>query len=200
MTTKSDNDYLAKLTSSYSPIYGQAISIRPMRPEDLEIETEFVQSWSPETRYNRLFSAGSYTSPERLKEITRIDYARDMALIATVMLEDREVQIGVARYVRRKDDRTCEFALSVADAWQHRGIGRALMLNLMDAAAAAGIETMMGDILSSNAPMLHFMRSLGFEVETSPEGPEIRRVSKRLAAPAPPSLPSDPPPPPAENP
>lgn len=200
MTTKSDNDYLAKLTSSYSPIYGQAISIRPMQPEDLEIETEFVQSWSPETRYNRLFSAGSYTSPERLKEITRIDYARDMALIATVMLEDREVQIGVARYVRRKDDRTCEFALSVADAWQHRGIGRALMLNLMDAAAAAGIETMMGDILSSNAPMLHFMRSLGFEVETSPEGPEIRRVSKRLAAPAPPALPSDPPPPPAENP
>ena len=181
MATKSDDDYLAKLTSSYSPIYGQAISIRPMRPEDLEIETEFVQSWSPETRYNRLFSAGSYTSPERLKQITRIDYARDMALIATVMLEDREVQLGVARYVRRKDDKTCEFALSVADAWQHRGIGRALMLNLMDAAAAAGIDTMMGDILSSNAPMLHFMRSLGFAVEASPEGPEIRRVTKRLA-------------------
>jgi len=181
MANEPENDYLAKLTSSYSPIYGQAISIRPMRPEDLEIETEFVESWSPETRYNRLFSAGSYTSPERLKQITRIDYARDMALIATVMLEDREVQIGVARYVRRKDDKTCEFALSVADAWQHRGIGRALMLNLMDAAAAAGIETMLGDILSSNAPMLHFMRSLGFDVETSPEGPEIRRVSKRLA-------------------
>lgn len=200
MTSKSDDDYLAKLTSSYSPIYGQAISIRPMRPEDLEIETEFVHSWSPETRYNRLFSAGSYTSPERLKEITRIDYARDMALIATVMLEDSEVQIGVARYVRRKDDRSCEFALAVADAWQHRGIGRALMLNLMDAAAAAGIETMIGDILSSNAPMLHFMRSLGFEVETSPEGPEIRRVSKRLAAPAPATLPLAPPPPPAANP
>jgi len=181
MANEPENDYLAKLTSSYSPIYGQAISIRPMRPEDLEIETEFVQSWSPETRYNRLFSAGSYTSPERLKQITRIDYARDMALIATVMLEDREVQIGVARYVRRKDDKTCEFALSVADAWQHRGIGRALMLNLMDAAAAAGIETMVGDILSSNAPMLHFMRSLGFTVEASPEGPEIRRVTKRLA-------------------
>jgi len=200
MANEPENDYLAKLTSSYSPIYGQAISIRPMRPEDLEIETEFVESWSPETRYNRLFSAGSYTSPERLKQITRIDYARDMALIATVMLEDREVQIGVARYVRRKDDKTCEFALSVADAWQHRGIGRALMLNLMDAAAAAGIETMLGDILSSNAPMLHFMRSLGFAVETSPEGPEIRHVSKRLAAPQSAPVPSDPPPPPTENP
>jgi acetyltransferase len=180
MPTKPESDYLAALTSSYSPIYGQAISIRPMRPEDLDIETEFVESWSAETRYNRLFSAGSYTSPERLKQITRIDYTRDMALIATVMLEDKEVQIGVARYVLRDDDRTCEFALTVADAWQHRGIGRALMQQLMDGAAAAGIETMVGDILASNAAMLHFMRSLGFSVKTAPDGPEIRRVSRRL--------------------
>ena len=157
-----------------------------MRPEDLDIETEFVQSWSAETRYNRLFSAGSFTSPERLKKITRIDYARDMALIATLMLEDKEVQIGVARYVLREDNKTCEFALSVADAWQHRGIGRALMLNLMDAAAAAGIETMVGDILSSNAPMLHFMRALGFTLASTPDGPEIRRATKRLAPAAPP--------------
>lgn len=181
MAATADSDYLARLTSSYSPIYGQAITIRPMRPEDLEIETEFVQSWSAQTRYNRLFSAGSYTSPERLKMITRVDFSRDMALIASIMLEDREVQIGVARYVRRDDGKTCEFALSVADAWQHRGIGRALLLNLMDAAAAAGIEVIVGEVLSSNAPMLHFMRSLGFEVEASADGPEIRHVRKRLA-------------------
>ncbi len=181
MAIKTESDFLANLTSSYSPIYGQAISIRPMRPEDLDIETEFVQAWSAETRYNRLFSAGSYTSPERLKEITRIDYARDMALIATMMLEDREVQIGVAPNLQRADNQTIEIAHSVADAWQHRGIGRALMLNLIDTATAAGIETMVGEVLSSNARMLHFMRSLGFTAESSPEGPEIRRVSKRLA-------------------
>lgn len=185
MDTKPESDYLAKLSSSYSPIYGQAINIRPMRPEDLEIETKFVESWSPETRYNRLFSAASHTSPERLKQITRVDYSRDMALIATVILDDSEVQIGVARYVLRPDNRTCEFALAVADAWHHRGIGRALMLNLIDAAAAAGIETMVGDVLSSNAPMLHFMRALGFSVERSADGPEIRRVSLRLAPAAP---------------
>jgi len=181
MTSKPEDDYLAALTSAYSPIFGQAISIRPMRPEDLDIETEFVAAWSAETRYNRLFSAGSYTSPERLKKITRIDYARDMALIATLMLEDREVQIGVARYVLREDGKSCEFALAVADAWQHRGIGRALMRRLMDGAAAAGIETMVGDILASNAPMLHFMRSLGFSVKSADYGPEVQRVSKRLA-------------------
>lgn len=181
MTETPKPDYLARLTSSYSPIYGQAISIRPMQPEDLDIETEFAQGWSAETRYNRLFSTVSYTSPARLKAITRINYARDMALIATMMLEDREVQIGVARYVLRDDDKTCEFAIVVADAWQHRGIGRALMLNLIDNAAATGIEIMVGEVLATNASMLHFMRALGFSVEASPEGPEIRRISKRLA-------------------
>ena len=191
MITKPTSDFMAKLRSSYSPIYGQAISIRPMQPDDLDIETEFVQGWSPQTRYNRLFSAGAYTSPERLKAITRVDFARDMALVATVMLDDREVQIGVARYVLRDDDKTCEFALAVADAWQHRGIGRALMLNLIDSAAAAGIETMVGDVLSTNAPMLHFMRALGFAIDHSPEGPEIRRVSKRLAPDAAASTPEE---------
>ena len=176
------SDYPEHLVSSYSPIVGQSITIRPMRPEDLEIETEFVQSWSPKTRYNRLFSAGSYTSPERLKAITRIDYTRDMALIAAVMLEDKEVQIGVARYVRRADNRSCEFALSVADAWQGRGIGRVLMTKLIDAAAQAGLEIIEGDILASNEPMLGLMRKLGFSLASAPESPEIRRASKRLQA------------------
>jgi acetyltransferase len=185
METKLENDYLAKLTSSYSPIYGQAISIRPIRPEDLDIETEFVHGWSVETRYNRLFSAGTFTSPERLKKLTQIDYTRDMALIATIMLEDKEIEIGVARYVLREDNKTCEFALAVADTWQHRGIGRALMHQLMNGAAAAGIETMEGDVLASNAPMLQFMRSLGFTIRSTTDGPEIRRVSRRLSSTAP---------------
>jgi acetyltransferase len=180
METRQQDEYLRKLTTSYSPIYGQAISIRPIQPEDLDIETEFVRGWSAETRYNRLFSAGTFTSPERLKMLTQIDYARDMALIATVMLEHQEVEIGVARYVLSPDNKSCEFALTVADAWQHRGIGRALMQRLMEGAAAAGIETMVGDILSSNAPMLQFMRSLGFTIRSTTDGPEIRRVSKRL--------------------
>jgi len=180
MSSKSSGDYPSELSTSYSPIYGQSINIRPMRPEDLEIETEFVQGWSDKTRHNRLFSASLRTTPERLKKITRVDFSRDMALIATVMLDDREVQIGVARYVRREDGKTCEFALSVADAWQHRGVGRALMLRLIDAAAAAGIDTIVGDVLASNAPMLQFMRALEFTIDPAAEDPEIRRVSKRL--------------------
>jgi len=40
----------------------------------------------------------------------------------------------VARYARLADDVTCEFAITVADAWQGRGIGKKLLAMLVDAA------------------------------------------------------------------
>jgi acetyltransferase len=38
-----------------------------------------------------------------------------------------ELQVGVARYSAYPDQRSCEFALVVADEWQGRGIGTHLM-------------------------------------------------------------------------
>lgn len=185
MADKEKNPVPSDLSTSYSPVFGQSIGIRPMRPEDLDIESEFVRGLSAETRYNRLFSAGVSITQAWLEQLTRIDYSRDMALIATVMLEGKEVQIGVARYVLLDGDKTCEFAIVIADAWQGCGIGRKLMLRLIETAATAGLQTMVGDVLAGNTPMLNLTRSLGFSAGPSPDGPELRRLTKQLAAPAP---------------
>jgi GNAT superfamily N-acetyltransferase len=48
--------------------------------------------------------------------------------------------IGVARYVRESgDERSCEFAIVIADAWQGRGIGRRLMAKLIAVARGRGL-------------------------------------------------------------
>jgi len=180
METPLRNRIPTHLSTSFSPVYGQSISIRPMRPEDLEIETAFVHGLSSQSRYNRLFSAGMHITPEWLEQLTRIDYARDMALVATFMLDDNEVEIGVARYVLLDDARRCEFAIAIADAWQGSGIGRALMLRLIESAAAAGLEQMVGDVLAGNEPMLHLARKLGFSVKSTRDGPELRRLTLQL--------------------
>ena len=62
------------------------------------------------------------------------------ALIATVNENGTEIEIGVARYAMNPDGESCEFALVVADAWQHRGIGSRLMQALMEAAAMLSRE------------------------------------------------------------
>ena len=46
----SDSD----LTESFEPVIGTAVTLRPLRREDRDIESAFVQGLSAETRYNRL--------------------------------------------------------------------------------------------------------------------------------------------------
>ena len=98
-----------------------------------------------------------------------------MALAATTMLGGGETLIGVARYVRDKNDESAEFALVVADSWQGRGIGRQLLAKLIDAARRRGVKHLYGEILAINRPMLELARKLGFVLDRH-EDPTITRA------------------------
>ena len=103
-----------------------------------------------------------------------------MALIATTTIEGAETAIGVARYARLAGDATCEFAITVADAWQGRGIGRKLLAMLVASARGHGVRRIIGDVLATNTPILRLARSQGFRVERHPDGAELRRVVLEL--------------------
>lgn len=158
---------------------GIDLSIRPIRPEDAEIEQAFVRGLSDESKYFRFVSALQELSPSMLARFTQIDYDREMALIAVLEDDGQETEIGVARYVINPDGESCEFALVVADAWQHKGIGHRLMGALMDIARDKGLKTMEGEVLGSNRNMLGLVTNLGFAVSEGDE-PTIRKVVKRF--------------------
>ena len=151
-----------------------SVTVRPIRPDDADLERAFAYRLSRESVYNRFFGARRTLTPEWLAQLTCIDYSREMALIATVVLEGCETQIGVARYVR--EGAACECAIVVADAWQGRGVGTPLMRELIAAAARSGITEIQGDVLATNRPMLALARKLGMSVRTSPDGATLRRV------------------------
>ena len=172
--------YPAELTSSTSLGLGHSITIRPIRPEDADLETEFASSLSLESRYNRFLGGGFALTPEWLKKLTCIDFSRDMALIATVAFGDGETQIGVSRYALLEDGKTCEFAIAVADQWQGYGIGEMLLRHLIVAARRAGLATMIGDVLATNAAMQGLARKLGFVVGPNPDEAQLRRITLDL--------------------
>jgi len=174
--------YPAHLVASWPLGVAHSITVRPIRPEDIDLETEFARKLSRETRYNRFLGGGVGLTPEMLEKFTRIDFSRDMALIATATIEGAETAIGVARYARLADDVTCEFAITVADAWQGCGIGRKLLAMLVDTARGHGVRRIIGDVLAMNTPMLRLTRSQGFRIERHPEGAELSRVTLELAA------------------
>ena len=172
--------YPAHLIASWPLGIAHSITVRPIRPEDIDLETDFAHKLSKETRYNRFLGGGVRLTPELLEKFTRIDFSRDMALIASATIEGAETAIGVARYARLADDVICEFAITVADAWQGCGIGRKLLAMLVDSARGHGLRQIIGDVLATNTPMLHLARSQEFRIERHPEGAELRRVVLEL--------------------
>jgi GNAT superfamily N-acetyltransferase len=125
--------YPSQLAQDWEQPDGRVITIRPIRPEDAEMEQDFVKSLSEESKYYRFMDTLRELTPAMLVRFTQIDYDREMALIATLPGKgDKVEQIGVARYVTNPDGETVEFALAVADDWQMHGVGRKLMTSLIE--------------------------------------------------------------------
>jgi len=156
---------------------GDSVTLRPIRPEDAEIEQEFVRGLSPESRRFRFMDTLRELTPQMLARFTQIDYDREMAFVATVVREGREAEVGVCRYVTNPDGESCEYAIVVSDGWQRRGLGRRMMTQLIEVARARGLRTMIGHVLGNNRGMLSLCQSLGFAVSESAEDPSVKRVT-----------------------
>ena len=120
-------------------------------------------------------------TPLMLARFTQIDYDREMALVAIIGDHTPNPRIlGVARYISNPDRQSCEFALTVADDWQKKGIGGQLMQRLMNVARDRGLEIMEGDVLSRNPKMLRLCEKLGFRRVHNADDPEVVVVRRHL--------------------
>lgn len=155
---------------------GMSITIRPIRPEDVDLEKSFVRQLSEESiRQLRL-------TPEMLTRLTQIDYDSEMSLIAVAQVEgSEEEELGLARYVPNPDKRSCEFLLVVSDKWRGQGLGHALLTSLSDAARTRGYEVMNGEVLANNIKMLKLLESLGFQIKDIEDEDDIKLAQLRLA-------------------
>lgn len=172
--------YPTHLITHWQLADGTDLTIRPIRPEDAEMEQDFVRGLSAESKYFRFMDTLQELSQTMLVRFTQIDYDREMALIAVLQQDSREKELGVCRYIASADGQSCEFALVVADEWQNKGIGNKLMNCLFDAARAKGIGVMEGEVLKANHAMLELVRRLGFEITVSPEDVSIMQIVKQL--------------------
>ncbi len=159
---------------------GTEITLRPIRPEDAEMEQAFVKALSDDTRYFRFMDALRELPRSMLVRFTQLDYEREIALVAITQRADHPMQIGVVRYATNPDGESCEFALVIGDEWQRHGLGQIMMEYLMEIAAQRGLKMIEGEVLGSNSGMLHLMTRLGFAIRTSPEDPAIRIVTRNL--------------------
>jgi acetyltransferase len=151
---------------------GTTLHMRPIRPEDAELERAFVHGLSDQSRYFRFFYQLHELTPAMLARFTQVDYDREMALVAIDESGTARSIVGVARYIIIADRESAEYAVVVADAWQRRGVARLLMARLVDCAKARGLKRLEGAVLRANSRMLKFMADFGSTTRDDPEDPE----------------------------
>lgn len=152
---------------------GTVVRLRTARPTDVDGVVAMCGRLTPRTvhaRFHGLVELGR----ERAVSLIEGDPDRGMSLVATVGEGADERVVGVATVERFPEDAsTAELAVLVEDRHQGRGIGTALCRHLLGIRWAAGITTVVGDVLSSNTRMLGLLRDLGLTVRRRHDGDVI---------------------------
>ena len=172
--------YPAELSERWHGKGAEPLTIRPIRPEDAEAHRVLFASLTPEDVRFRFFSALRELSADQVARMTDIDYDREMALVA---VRDTGETVAVCRLVREPHTTLGEFAIVVIPGWKGGGLGRHLMERILQWAAGRGVTRVAGQVLSENAPMLAFMRRLGFAVRRLPDEPDVMEATRDLPGP-----------------
>lgn len=180
-TSATANDAKSKITTLPAPadvpesvvtlLDGSEVTIRTLRKEDADLERDFIRNLSPESRWMRFLGQIGEPSDSLIRKLTEIDYQHDMAFIALAREDGATHEVGVSRYSLAPDGQSCECAVTVADAWQGKGLGTALMRDLIDIARRRGIRSMFSIDANENERMRQLARDLGFKREQAPDDP-----------------------------
>ncbi len=112
-------------------VESDTVEIRPIKPEDEPLMTEFTMGLSPDNLYLRYFHAVAATaliSHEQLARLTFVDYNREMALVAVLIdpKTKRPQIIAHGQLTKLHGSNDAEFAIQVRDAYQGTGLGTEL--------------------------------------------------------------------------
>jgi acetyltransferase len=149
---------------------GTRLPLRPIRLQDAPLLVRLFEGLSQRSRYQRFMQHLNALPPDLLQRFTRVDYERALALV--VLDAEGRQAVAVGRYAPGDGAGNAEFALTVADAWQAKGIGRILLARLCDLARTAGYKALYGRILDDNRQMLDLAARLGFTLKGR-EGTEL---------------------------
>lgn len=136
--------------------------LRPVHPEDATRVQAFVRRLSPRARLERFFAPMRELTEAQLERMTHnpgltlAAFDRHGAIVALgeyAPSAPREPGFAPGE---------AEFALAVADAWQHQGLGGELLARLMEHAAARGFVRMSGFTRESNRAMRALAEREGF--------------------------------------
>jgi RimJ/RimL family protein N-acetyltransferase len=157
---------------------GRQIDIRAFKSGDHDELSAAVGRVSAVSLYRRFFTVKRNFSEREQQFFLNVDFKDHVALMAWTEEAGRRVIVGGGRYVVVRPG-VAEVAFVVIDPYQGQGIGGVIMRHLVIIARAAGLRTLIAEVLPENAPMLKVFEKCGLAVMTSRD-PEVVHVTLAL--------------------
>jgi GNAT superfamily N-acetyltransferase len=145
------------------------LEVRPVDPDDADRVRRLFQRLSPESIYRRFFTLFPAPPASVLRRLTAVDHGDHEAL---AVIDGDEI-VAIASWDRpahATDE--AEIAVLVEDAWQHKGLGRALVRMLTGDAARHGITVLNATVLADNHPARHLAATVAHPDSVVMDGPE----------------------------
>lgn len=149
------------------------VFLRPVRPTDGALISEFVSRLSDVSKYYRFLRRVDTLRPDMIHKLVHLDYKREFALAAVVCEEGANVIIGVCRYSASLDPSYGESAIVLRDDWQGNGLGKAMTRRVFAIAELNGISTMIVNLDPQNDIAVNLYTGLGYLYHYQPSFVDI---------------------------
>jgi len=144
---------------------GQAVVLRPIRPDDEPALRRFYETAPAEDLRLRFFARRGSIPHAELARYSQIDYDREMSFVAFDAADAAQSRLlGYACGLSDPDNVDTEFAVQVAADAKRHGLATALMHTLIAYARQRGAERLVGECLPDNAAMSGLASRLGFSL------------------------------------
>ena len=141
---------------------GSRLWIRLARPADAQAVADMHERCSERSRYHRYFTPMNTWREENLRRIS--GGHRGATLVATS--EDGAiVALGNVFPEGPSDETGAEIAVIVDDRWHRRGLGRQMLLRLVDVARRLSFDSLTAYVLVDNHAMVGLLESLPLQWE-----------------------------------
>lgn len=144
---------------------GARVPTRRIRSTDALALQRFHRHLSEYSIYLRHNRALPDLSDSQAKYFSELGHDRRLAIVALDPHDQSEI-IAVVRAEGDPQSDRAEYAALVADAWQGKGLGLAMTLDLVQQARQVGITTLYALVLPENVRMLSLLRDLDLPEHT----------------------------------
>jgi GNAT superfamily N-acetyltransferase len=155
---------------------GRHVRSRRIEPADRDALTRFYAGLSQDSRESRFHGARPGIADTEATYFCGPDHEHREGLVAIAREHGAPVIVGHL-CLEPVNDHEAEMAIAVADAWQGRGLGTALLAEAAAWAAEHGVTRLCASMRAGDAVISALVRSTGHPVQFAPaEGGEVEAV------------------------